>query len=557
MIADGRSVSEDETVETDVCIVGGGVAGITLAQEFLGQGFEVLLLESGDLARDDKTQSLYKGDNIGYPYYALDEARARFLGGSANYWDTDLGNHRPGVRLRPLDPIDFEERDWVPYSGWPFDRSHLDPFYARAQVPFKTAPPTYDVAAWEDSRSAPRLPFVGNDVETVIFKFGAQDVFLGEYRNQIARSTDNVNVLVFSNVVAIETNAAATVVERLRVASLGGNRFWVTAKIVILAAGGIEVPRLLLLSDSVQRSGLGNQNDLVGRFFMEHLHFWSGVYLPSQSRSLDSMAALYRDIHAVNSVLVVGKLALTESTLRREKLLNQNIQLMPAEISRADLFPRVVSKSISSLRVLRTAIADRSAPNHLAQHLGNIVIGADDIARYLYRRVRREFAERTSNVSIRAFRLAHMTEQLPNPDSRVTLGTQRDALGQQRVRLDWRLRPMDLTSVVRTQAIIDSALRRAGLGRLYTETRDETPPCGDVPWGVHGGYHHMGTTRMHVDARKGVVDPDCRVHGTANLFIAGPSLFPTVGYANPVLTTVALAMRLADHVKATLRRGVF
>src|SRR6476620_8141741 len=130
MIADGRSVSEDETVETDVCIVGGGVAGITLAQEFLGQGFEVLLLESGDLARDDKTQSLYKGDNIGYPYYALDEARARFLGGSANYWDTDLGNHRPGVRLRPLDPIDFEERDWVPYSGWPFDRSHLDPFYA-------------------------------------------------------------------------------------------------------------------------------------------------------------------------------------------------------------------------------------------------------------------------------------------------------------------------------------------------------------------------------------------------------------------------------------------
>lgn len=554
MIADGRSVSQDETIETDVCIVGAGVAGITLAHEFVGQGFQVLLLESGDLARDDDTQSLYRGDNVGYPYYPLEEARARFFGGSANYWDIDLKNDQLGVRLRPLDAIDFEERDWVPYSGWPFDRSHLDPFYERAQSLFKIEPTTYDIEEWEDPENRPRLPFIGDEVETVIFKFGAQDVFLGGYRNEIVHRAESVIALVYANVVEIETNETARTVSRLRVACLPGNKFWVAAKVVILAAGGIEVPRLLLLSNRSQRTGLGNHNDLVGRFFMEHLHFWSGIYVPCRSSIFDSMV-LYKNIHTVNGVPIIGKLALTDSALRREKLLNQNIQMIPSVMSPAALYPRVVSKSTRSLQVLRSALAHGAMPDRLGRHLGNVVTGADNIARHAYRKVRRGITGCTRKNSIRGFRLAHMTEQVPNPDSRVTLGTERDRLGQNRVRLDWQLSPIDVLSVVRTQAIIDSELRRAGLGRLYTELEDETPPPGGIPSGVHGGYHHMGTTRMHIDPRKGVVDQDCRVHGIANLFIAGPSVFPTAGYANPVLTIVALALKLADHVEETMKRG--
>ena len=555
MIADGRSVSQDETVETDVCIVGAGVAGITLAHEFIGQGFQVLLLESGDLTRDPDTQSLYEGDNVGYPYYPLGEARARFFGGSANDWETDLGNHRLGARLRPLDAIDFEERDWVPYSGWPFDRSHLEPFYERAQSLFKIEPATYEIQEWEDPNHRRRLPFIGDKVETVIFKFGAQDVFLGRYRNEIVSRDENVIALVYANVVEIETNETAQIVSRLRVACLAGNKFWVAAKVVILAAGGIEVPRLLLLSNRTQKAGLGNHNDLVGRFFMEHLHFWSGIYVPCRSSIFDSMA-LYKDIHTVNGVPIIGKLALTDSALRREKLLNQNIQMFPRVMSPAALYPRVVSKGTTSLRVLRSALVHGTVPDRLGRHLGNVVFGADDIARQVYRKARQGIAGRIRKSSIRVFRLAHMTEQVPNPDSRVTLGTVRDRLGQNRVRLDWRLSPIDILSVVRTQAIIDSELRRAGLGRLYTELQDETPPEGERPWGVHGGYHHMGTTRMHIDSRKGVVDQDCRIHGMANLFIAGPSVFPAAGYANPVLTIVALAVKLADHVKETMRRAV-
>jgi choline dehydrogenase-like flavoprotein len=148
---------------------------------------------------------------------------------------------------------------------------------------------------------------------------------------------------------------------------------------------------------------------------------------------------------------------------------------------------------------------------------------------------------------IPVFLLNHMAEQAPNPSSRVTLGQERDALGQNRVQLDWHLSPIDIKSMIRAQGIIDEELRHAGLGRLRIELEDETPP-GDL----HGGWHHMGTTRMHVDPQKGVVDENCKVHGISNLFIAGSSVFPTGGYANPVLTIVALAIRLADHIKQVM-----
>jgi choline dehydrogenase-like flavoprotein len=126
----------------------------------------------------------------------------------------------------------------------------------------------------------------------------------------------------------------------------------------------------------------------------------------------------------------------------------------------------------------------------------------------------------------------------------VTLSEQTDALGMPRVRLEWRLRPADMRSMVRAQEIVDEELRRAGLGRLQIELDDATPPPG-----LKGGWHHMGTTRMHLDPRQGVVDEHCRVHGVANLYVAGSSVFPTAGYANPTLTLCALAIRLADRVK--------
>jgi choline dehydrogenase-like flavoprotein len=508
-----------------------------MARELIGNDFRVCLVESGGFEPDKATQSLYWGENIGHPYYELDTARARFFGGTSHYWHIPLGDDCLGVRLRPLDEIDFEEREWIPHSGWPFDKTHLNPFYERAQSICQLGPFTYDVEDWEDPVKTPRLPLNGGRVQTTIFQFGTRDYFFREYRDQITRA-ENIVTYLHANAVNIETNETARQVTRLRMAYLGGNEFWVTAKLFILAMGGIEIPRLLLLSNTVQKEGLGNQYDLVGRFFMEHPHLWSGIYIPSDP-SIFTSTGLYK-VHTVNNVPVMGKLTLNEEVLCRERLLNYCVSIHP-KIRPNPRYHKTASKGVNSLRKLRSTVRNGNVPRDWGKLLGHVINDSGGVALNAYRKVMRRFHK------IPVFLLNHMAEQAPNPSSRVTLGQERDALGQNRVQLDWHLSPIDIKSMIRAQGIIDEELRHAGLGRLRIELEDETPP-GDL----HGGWHHMGTTRMHVDPQKGVVDENCKVHGISNLFIAGSSVFPTGGYANPVLTIVALAIRLADHIKQVM-----
>lgn len=140
-------------------------------------------------------------------------------------------------------------------------------------------------------------------------------------------------------------------------------------------------------------------------------------------------------------------------------------------------------------------------------------------------------------------------EPAPNPDSRVVLVGDRDELGLQRVALDWRLSEADKRNVRQTLELFGAEIGRAGIGRpkiLYEEDDSGWPED------LGGGEHLMGTTRMSDDPKQGVVDRHCRVHGMANLFVAGSSVFPTAGGATPTLMIVALAIRLADHLKGTV-----
>jgi hypothetical protein len=385
--------------------------------------------------------------------------------------------------LRPLDEIDFEERDWVPYSGWPFKKSHLDSFYEKAQVVCRIGPFAYDAEDWEEPAKRPQLPFRNGRVKTVMFQFGSRDPFIKEYPSAIKRSS-NVKVFLHGTVIQIESSETGGTVTEISARTLEGNTFKLRAKLFVLAAGGLENPRIMLLANRVQKEGLGNVNDLVGRFFMEHIHLWSGQYVPPGFDFLEK-TGLYK-IHKAGDVPVMAKWALSEDALRKEKILNYC----------TSIHPRILKKSRQNL----------------------------------------------------IYRLNHMTEQAPNPESRVTLSEERDRLGRNRARLDWRVTPLDVQSLNRAQEIIDEELRRSGLGRLEIKYHDEKTVAGKI----HGGWHHMGTTRMHKDPKRGVVDENCRVHGISNLYVAGPSVFPTGGYANPVLTVVALALRLAQHIKGLM-----
>lgn len=542
MLVDARSLPTHARVEADLCIVGGGTAGLVLAREFIGRGVRVCLLESGGLEMEPETQALAAGDNVGFPYFPLETARARCLGGSSTRWHVAMGGAQLGARLRPLDPLDFEKRAWVPNSGWPFPKRDLDPYYDQAQRVCQVEPATFEAQDWEDPVRRPRLPLEGDDVQTIIYKIGSRDPFVKQFPDELRRA-ENITVYLHANALEVETNDAGDQATRLRVGVLDHGEFTVVARAFVLAVGGIETPRLLLLSNRVRKAGLGNQHDLVGRFFMEHPHFWSGMLVPSKA-GVFSRTALYNDVHVVNGVAIVGKLALTDQALRREGLLNQNIQFFVREVLNPFVYKQPDAEAVLACKSLVSGLLGRARVGDVPRHLAVTLGGLDKVAVAAGRKMRHLLLG-VPKTPLYIF--ANMMEQVPNPESRVTLGSDRDRLGQRRVQLNWKMTTQDIESAIRTQQIIAGALERIGLGRFFQELRETVPPGN-----TEGGYHHMGTTRMHVDPRQGVVDAESRVHGVNNLYIAGPSVFPTGGYANPVLTVVALTLRLADRLRPIL-----
>lgn len=522
MLIDARTIASGQELAADVCIIGAGTAGLMLASQLVNLPFRVILIESGGLKPDRGSNQLNWGENIGLKYYALDTARARYFGGSTNRWHVSIGEHQLGARIRPLDAIDFEERDCLPYSGWPFPKEHLEPYYRRSQEICGVTPASYVVDDWFVKGQYKKLPFDAGRVETILFKFCAKETLLKRFDEAVQKAR-NLQVLLFANLTSIETDEAAKSVQHMRVACLNGNRFTVSAKVFVLAAGGIEVPRLLLASDKVMRCGLGNQNDAVGRYFMEHLHFWSGVFVPKDN-GLITTTQIYNEVQRIKNVAVIAKLAIPEAFMRQEKLINHNVQLIPRIVLRS---------SLSSYRWHDFRSNPKGAFRAFPAGLRKGIVRA---ANLLDRR------------RMLIYKFANMTEQAPNPDSRVTLGTDRDGLGVPTARLNWQVSLQDIENAIRVHEIIGREIERAGIGRFLVQLRR-----GSIPPDLHGGYHHMGTTRMSCDPKKGVVDPDGRVHGISNLYIAGPSVFPTGGHANPVLTILALTLRLSEHIRKVFR----
>ena len=545
VLIDSREVLPGKTVRADICIIGAGPVGIALAREFIGERLDVCLLEGGGIAFDAQTQELAAGESEGHRI-DLARMRRRQFGGLSNAWNIHINNYtRMGVRHMPLDPIDFERRDWVPHSGWPFSRAQLDPFYVRAQHVCQAGPFDYSVEAWQDD-APPRFAFPGHDLETSMFQFGPSGIFSNQYCAELELAA-NIAVYFNANVLELETDGAARKVTRARVAHASGQEFRVAARTFVLATGGIENARLLLASNKVAAAGLGNQNDVVGRFFMDHPLIRTGMLYPYQSSGFDR-AALY-DMRTVRDVSVMGKVALTDAARRRERLLGIGGLLYPRPSHQH-------SPAHIALRTFRQMVRNRRVPSDMLSRVGHFITGFDDLARGLYsaKVLRQPLFPSLSRGgwSLHAgndrrydkFELTSQTEQTPDPENRVRLSSARNRIGAQLPRLTNRWSNGDKDSIRRAQTIMVRDFAAGGIGRLELEDMDHS-----VSMNAH---HNMGTTRMHEDPKQGVVDPDCKVHGVANLYVAGGSVFPTGGYANPTLTMIALALRLADTLKLHL-----
>lgn len=509
----------------DLCVVGAGAAGLAIALQFLDSGLRVAVVESGGLRRDDQHDGLSNGQSTGDPYdIVLSRGQARGLGGTTQLWNG---------QLVPLDESDFRPRPWVELSGWPFPASTLDPYYRRAfgmlGVPEGQPRPVAPQRSGLDALDPTKLAFW----PSIYPPRGTLD--FGMTHRAALERTPNVVVVLHATVIAIGTAAGGSHVDEIAVGSLHGRSGSVRARAFVLACGAIENPRLLLLGD---RRGwpVGNDHDAVGRYLQDHPDTVCGRFLPDDGVELgEALAGRERGLK------VTYRIRLAEDVRREHRVLNAlgSIELIRGETA-----------AVAALRGLVSQLRRGQRPEGTGRALRSVVRDVPSITRAFVRWRR----YRSTMTEVLGALVRVQCEQAPDPDSRVALSdSEKDAFGRRVATVRWLLSDRDRLTALAYATTIRDELRRLSLGsvqvpkELDDERRDVWAPT------FFSRIHPMGTTRMSVDPRTGVVDADARVHGTDNLYVAGASTFPTSGAANPTLTNVALAIRLADHLREVLR----
>lgn len=528
MFVDARELPAGSVLDAAICIVGGGVAGITLALEFQKRGIETIVLEGGGLNFNAASQSLYQGENLGIPY-DLQATRTRQFGGSSNCW---------GGWIRPFIGIDFEPRHWVPNSGWPFDLTEMQRFYARASNLVQVNNHGFEPQFWHKHLVGDRsilLELNDASLETMVSKFSPPTRFGRDYR-MFLRTAQTTKVLLNANATEIATLEDPSVVTGVHVATYGQKMMFVRANRVILAAGGIENARLLLLSNRRDQRGLGNQHDVVGRYFMEHPRIRRGQMIPAVNaaafRFYDARYTYHNPKLAVDGTSASAHLGLTEQVQRDEELVQCRTYFRACRAGED-------SKLTERFHEIYNAICWRHYRDFKLRTFATVALGSPNLmASLLYRKLR--LAAKSDY-----FQIESVIEPVPNKESRVTLSEQRDRLGLNRAALDWRVGDLEKRTHSRMLGLIKDEFEASGVGHVDLERTAMEPELSII-----GCNHHMGTTRMHIDPHMGVVDQNCTVHGIHNLHVAGSSVFPTCGNDMPTLTIVALALRLADHIKA-------
>ncbi|MGE5515159.1 MAG: FAD-dependent oxidoreductase [Bacteroidota bacterium] len=547
MIVDARHLPTGHIMDADLAIVGAGPAGITLAHELMGAGLRIVLLEAGGTAPETRRLDAFAGDVLDparHPPLTL--YRVRGLGGGSTLW---------GGRCVPFDPIDLEARPYIPWSGWPLSYDELRLWYRRA-LAYCEAGPFRFRAGEALSRGTPAMvPGLDADGDIAcdqLERFSPPTDFGRRYRAALMQSR-GVTVVLGARCTGLELSEGRQAVTALRYVHDGdtgeaGAGFIVHARRVVLAAGALETARLMLAA--------GAGNDSVGRFYMCHIEGKAAVACFKPGTRV-----VFHYERDSEGVYVRRHFSLPAETQRRRALTNVILRFEPPLIADPAHGNAVLSAMWLSRTFLKAEYERKLASFGyrgsesggrralIARHLMNVGLGAPALARFgVDWTLRHVLATRKlPYVAVKgrggAFTLDYNAEQVPNPDSRVTLSDQRDALGLPRLVVDWRASAQDVDGVVAAHRLLAEQMERSGVGRL--EVDEDAIRHG---YNAVGG-HHMGTTRMADSPERGVVDADCRVFGMDNLFIAGAAVFPTSSHANPTLTLVALAARLAEHLR--------
>jgi len=456
----------------DLCVIGSGPAGMTLALELGRLGFTVALLEAGPEHYDAQSQAAYEGHVVGPLTFPLDVGRLRYLGGSSNHW---------GGFCQTLDAIDFETKIPGIETAWPLKKQDLDPYLSRAE------------AILQLPADAPARP-LGAHLQHRTMRYSPPVNFARTYSSTL-RQSPHISTVLNACVTAFEEREGRIITATVR--DPAGRTHQVRARRYALCTGGIENSRLLLWANHQSGQRIVKNPDVLGRYWFEHPHFTLGEVV------LETQAPFHFDAWNISWV------SLTEAAMRAQGVLHAGLRL-----------------------TRQTREASR-------QILTELACVAPNFGRWALERFNRRL--------ICGALLRGSWEQSPRPWNRIVLSHKHDAWGIPKAELHWRFSELERRTILRSATLLAETLIHHGYGRIRLD-----------PWLIQGGAfprddeikgnHHMGGTRMSTDPRTGVVNPDCRVHGLSNLYIGGSSVFPSGGAANPTLTIVQLALRLADHL---------
>lgn len=488
-----------DSLETlDVCVVGSGPAGLVTALALGTSGRRVGLLDSGGWRSTGNDQCLNDGDHEGVPYDGLVRTRHRQIGGTVNLWNVPVRNEI-GAKFAPLSSRDM--------ADWPIGRDELDPYYVEAQTLCGLGPFRYDADYWAKPGYTP-FDLDGTGLTSAVYQFGAAEQFTRVLVKRL-RVCESVTLVPNVTVVGLLAKPSSRRVLGVRTVDANGQAFDVDARTVILACGAVENARLLMLASAHRDSS----STWLGRGFMEHARDFSLVLVPDSPR-LFGEASFYDQRAAAGGVLVGGRLGLTDEALDSLALPNAAMTLVPRRRAGG---PR------GMLTRIRRSIARAVSP---------------PVDRYGWSRAR------SPAHVFDAFNLVVNIEQRPQPWNRIELSGRSDRFGNPLPRLVLTWTPQEQASLERLRELLGEGFRAAKLGRLLI-TRGRHPDLN--------AHHHAGTTRMATSAADGVVDIQGRVFGLDNLYVTGASVFPSAGFANPTLTIVALALRLARSINASLQ----
>ena len=518
MIRDLEHGTPTESQHADVCIVGAGAAGILLAVELLRYGKSVLLLEGGGADVEEPSQEPYGSEVTGVRHTGIHVGRFRAIGGSTNRW---------GGQILELDPEDFELRDGIAGSGWPFPKSELTPHYARAiELEGLNQANLSDEAVWHEIGLAmPAFP----SLQPFFSRWCPEPNFARLHHDTLERNPA-LTVWLHSNAVDITWEASR--VRQVRARTLSGIEALFTADEFVFALGGIESSRFFL-QPRAQRSPW-DQSRLLGRYFQDHIICRGALIEPAGQQSL------HRDFDNIFSRGFKYQPKLRLAPTRQAETGSLNVAATVSFLSDSDQALGELKETAK--RVLRGQWRE-SKPAEILHAIRHSPLLARQAWRY-------KLEHRAYNPPDSTVELLVHCEQEPESQSRITLAETRDSLGMLRTRLDWQVSERELRSIRTLVEVASTSL--SSLGRVLPEPDllaldpGFIERCGD-------GYHHMGGMRMSLSPETGLVDPNLRLHGMDNAYICSSAVFPSSGFSNPTHTLLALAVRLAAHLSKHLR----